>query len=147
MLSESESCSVMYNSSKPHRYTVHGILQARILEWVVIHSLLQGVFPTHGLNPSLLHCSRILHQLSQQGNPRILEWVAYPFSSRSFLPKNRTGVSCITGGFFTSWATREALAWMACYATIKTALQHICIYICVHVFVYIYVYIQNKYIK
>ena len=54
-------------------------------------SLLQGVFPTHGLNPSLLHCSRILHQLSQQGNLRILEWVAYPFSSGSFLPKNRTG--------------------------------------------------------
>ena len=32
----SESCSVMSNSLKPHGlYIVHGILQARILEWVV----------------------------------------------------------------------------------------------------------------
>ena len=29
---ESESCSVL--SSRPHGYTVHGILQARILEWI-----------------------------------------------------------------------------------------------------------------
>ena len=36
MLSESESHSVMYNSLRPHRYTVHGILQARVLEWVVV---------------------------------------------------------------------------------------------------------------
>ena len=31
----------------------HGILQARILEWVAIF-LLQGIFPTQGLNPGLL---------------------------------------------------------------------------------------------
>ena len=30
----------------PMDYTVHGILQARILEWVVSHSLLQEIFPT-----------------------------------------------------------------------------------------------------
>ena len=46
--------------------------------------------------------------MSHQGNPRILEWVAYPFSSGSSQPRNWTGVS-IAGGFFTSWATREAL--------------------------------------
>ena len=39
---------------------------------------------------------------------RILEWVAYPFSSRSFWPRNQTQVSCIAGRFFTNWATREA---------------------------------------
>ena len=33
---------------------------------------------------------------------RILEWAAYPFSSGSSRPGNRTGVSCIAGGFFTS---------------------------------------------
>ena len=43
-------------------------------------SLLQGIFPTQGLKPGLPHCRRILYQLSHQGNPRILEWVAYPFS-------------------------------------------------------------------
>ena len=39
---------------------------------------------------------------------RILECVAYPFSSGSSRPRNWTQVSCIAGGFFTSWATREA---------------------------------------
>ena len=69
---------------------------------------LQGIFPTQGLNSGLLHCRRILYQLSHQGSPRIVEWGAYPFSSGSSWPRNRTGVSCITGRFFTSWATREA---------------------------------------
>ena len=39
---------------------------------------------------------------------RILEWVAFPFSSGSSQPKDPTQVSNIAGGFFTSWATREA---------------------------------------
>ena len=38
---------------------------------------------------------------------RILEWVAVPFSRGSSLPRDRTQVSQIAGGFF-SWATREA---------------------------------------
>ena len=44
---------------------------------------------------------------------RILEWVAYPFSSGSSWPRNRTGVSCIAGGFFTNWAIRDTseLLW------------------------------------
>ena len=33
------------------------------------------------------------------------EWVAFPFSSGSSQPRDRTQVSCIAGGFFTSWAT------------------------------------------
>ena len=73
-------------------------------------SLLQGIFPTQGLNSGLPHCRRILYQLSYRGSPRILEWVAYPFSSGSSQPRNRTGVSCIAGRFFTSWASREALS-------------------------------------
>ena len=71
-------------------------------------SLLQGTFPTQGSNPGLLHCGRILNQLSHKGSPRILEWVAYPFSSRSSQPRNRTGVPCIAGRFFTNWALRKA---------------------------------------
>ena len=39
---------------------------------------------------------------------RILEWVAYPFSSRSSLPRNQTQVFNIAGGFFTNWAIRKA---------------------------------------
>ena len=48
-------------------YTVHGILQARILEWVVV-----------------------------------------PFSRVSSQARDQTQVSCIAGGLFTSWVTREA---------------------------------------
>ena len=59
-----QKCSTLCD---PMDYTVHGILQARLLEWV-----------------------------------------ANPFSSRSSQPRNQTGISCIAGGFFTSWATREA---------------------------------------
>ena len=39
---------------------------------------------------------------------RILEWAVFPFSRGSSQPRDRTQVSHITGGFFTSWATREA---------------------------------------
>ena len=78
MKSESESCSVVSDSLRPHglcspwnspgQNTGVGSL-----------SLLQGIFPTQGSNPSLLHCRRILYQLSHKGSPRILDWIAYPF--------------------------------------------------------------------
>ena len=84
-------------------YTVHGILQVRILRGGSL-SLLQGIFPIQGSNPGLPHCRQILYQLSYKGSPRILEWVAYHFSSRSPWPRNQTGISCIAGGFFTNWA-------------------------------------------
>ena len=78
-------------------------------------SLLQGIFPTQGLNLGLPRCRRILHPLSHKRSPRTLEWVAYPFSSRSSRPRNQTGVSCIVGGFFTNWATREGIIKVSSY--------------------------------
>ena len=71
-------------------------------------SLLQGIFPTQGMNPGLPHCRWILCQLSHQGIWRILEWVANPFSRTSSQHRNQTGVSCMAGEFFTSWIPREA---------------------------------------
>ena len=56
-----------------------------------------------------------VHQVSQA---RILEWVAIPFSRGSSQPRDRTGVSCIAGGFFTVWATRE----------VQESLLHITLY-------------------
>ena len=47
-------------------YTVHGILQARILEWGAF-PFSRGIFPTQGSNPGLLHCRRLPYQLSHQG--------------------------------------------------------------------------------
>ena len=73
----------------------------------VIKHVLQGISPPQGSNSGLLHCRWILYHLSHQGSPRILEWVAYSFSSGSSWPRNGTGVSCIAGRFFTSWTKRE----------------------------------------
>ena len=121
-----QSCPTLWD---PMNYKVHGILQARILEWVAFPfsrglpnpgikrrlptlqadsfpaepqgkpkntglgslSLLQGIFPTQGSNPDLPHCRQSLSQLSHKGSPRILEWVAYLFSSGSSQPRNWTG--------------------------------------------------------
>ena len=76
---------------------------------VSCHALLQGIFPTQGLSPGIPHYRRILHHLSHQGSPRILECIACPFSRGSSRPRNQTGVSCVAGRFFTSWAARETL--------------------------------------
>ena len=111
MWCESESHSVVSNSLQPHglyspwnspgQNTGVGRL-----------SLLQGYFPTQGLNPGLLHCRQIPYQLKHKESPRILEWVAYPFSRGSFQLRNWTRVFCIAGRLFTSWATREAHTWV-----------------------------------
>ena len=94
--------SVVSDSETPRTdYTVHEILQARLLEWVAF-PFSREIFPTQGSNPGLPHCGQILYQLSHQGSPRILEWVAYPFSRRSSCPRNQTRVSCIAGRFFTN---------------------------------------------
>ena len=103
----SESCSVMSDS-----LWHHGLYSP----WnspgqntgVGSRCLLQGIFPTKESDPGLPHCRWVLYQLSHKGSPRILEWVADPFSSGSSQPRNQTGVSCIAGRFFTNWATREA---------------------------------------
>ena len=87
-----------------------GILQTRILEWVAMPSYRRSSQPRDWIQLSP-HCRRILYHLSHWGSPRILEGVAYPFSRESSRSRNWTRVSCIAGGFFTSWTTREALAW------------------------------------
>ena len=55
-------------------------------------SLLQEIFTTQGSNPGLLHCRQILYRLRHQGSPRILEWVAYPFSKGSSRPRNQNQI-------------------------------------------------------
>ena len=69
--SESVRCLVLCNFLRPHGPT-------RLLcpwdSWgkntgVGRHSLLQGIFPTQGLNLGLLHCRQIFCHLSHQGSP------------------------------------------------------------------------------
>ena len=80
--SESESCSVVSNSlwlqglyspwNSPGQATgVSGL------------SLLQGIFPTQGLNPSLPHCRLILYQLSHKGSPQLVGGVCSSLGSVS----------------------------------------------------------------
>ena len=59
-------------------WTTQSLEFSRPEYWSGCLSLLQGIFPIQGLNPGLLHCRKILYQLSHQGSPRILEWVACP---------------------------------------------------------------------
>ena len=99
--SKAESHSVVSDSLLPHGlYSPYNSPGQNT--GVGSFSLLQGIFPTQGSNLDLPHCKWILYQLSHQGSPRILEWVVYPFSSRSSQPRNPTGVSCIAGRFFTN---------------------------------------------
>ena len=49
----------------PPGSSLHGILQARTLEWVAMPSL-QRIFQTQGSDPGLLHCRQILYHLSHR---------------------------------------------------------------------------------
>ena len=49
----------------PPGSSVHGILQAQILEWLPI-PFSRGIFPTQGSNPCVLLCRQILYHLSHQ---------------------------------------------------------------------------------
>ena len=72
-----------------------------VLELCISHSVMSNsCYPMDcNLPGSSVH--GILHA-------RALEWVAIPFSRGSSQPRDGTHVSCIAGGFFTIWATREA---------------------------------------
>ena len=59
-------------------FVTHGLYPARLLSpWnspgkntgVGSRSLLQGIFPTWGLNPGPAYCRQILYHLSHQGSP------------------------------------------------------------------------------
>ena len=59
--------------------SIHGILQARILEWMAI-SFSRGSSRPRDLNPGLPHCRQTLYHLSHQGS---CGWVhIYTFGSR-----------------------------------------------------------------
>ena len=84
----SKSCATMYVELKRFTFSpgttamllcsgssVHGIFQARILEWVAI-SFSRGIFLTQGSKPRflcLLHYKRVLYPLSHQGSPPLIQ--------------------------------------------------------------------------
>ena len=58
---------------------------------------------------------------------RILEWVAMPSSRGSSQPRDQTHVSCIAGGFFTSWATREAPTLLLHFLKLSNSGMYFCV--------------------
>ena len=96
--------------------SVHGILQARVLEWGAITfsgykfevkwSEVAQSCPTL-CNP--MECSLPGSSIHGIFQARILEWVAISFSRGSSRPRDQSQVSHIVGRRFTIWATREAL--------------------------------------
>ena len=66
-----QSCPTLCNpmDCSPPGSSVHGDSPGK-RTGVDGHALLQGIFPTQGLNPGLPHCRRILYQLGHQGSPR-----------------------------------------------------------------------------
>ena len=133
-----QSCPTLCNpmDCSPPGSSAHGILQARILEWLAISFSRGSSLPRDRTQvscgrhfnlwatreaqeskvaqscPTL--CDRMdcsLPGFSVHGifQTKVLEWVAISFSRGSSRPRDRTRVSCIAGGFFTNWAIREAL--------------------------------------
>ena len=70
-----QSCPILCN---PVDYTVHEILQARILEWVAFPFSRGSSQPRDQTQVSHIHCRWILYQLSHKGSLRILECVPVP---------------------------------------------------------------------
>ena len=102
--SKSKSCSVVWAP-----WTIQSMEFSRPEHLSGQLFLSPGDLPNPGIEPRSPTLRQILYQLSHQGSPRILKWVAYPSSSRSSTPRNWTGVSCTAGGFFPSRTTREIL--------------------------------------
>ena len=89
----------------PMDYTVHGILQARILEWVALpcsrgSSQLRGQTQVSPLQADSLPSE-------PPGKPENTGMGSLSLLQGIFPTRNQTGVSCIADRFFTSWATRE----------------------------------------
>ena len=90
----------------PMNCIVHGIFQARILEWLAFPFSRGSSQPRDQTQVTCI-AGGLFYHLSHKGSPRILAWVAYPFSRGSSWPKNWTKVSCIADGVFATWAIRD----------------------------------------
>ena len=70
VVSVAQSCPSLCDPMdySPPGFSVHGNSPGKNTE-VDSHSLLQGIFPTQGSNPSLPYCRRILYHLSHREAP------------------------------------------------------------------------------
>ena len=49
----------------------------------------------------------------------MLEWIAIPFSRGSSQPRDQTRISCIAGGFFMVWTTKQIQLKLKSFCTAK----------------------------
>ena len=136
----------------PQRQSRHGILQARILEWVAFPFLRGSSKPGIELRSSCMAdtiwvtkvkvlvaqlCPTLFDPMDNtvhgllQG--RMLGWVAFPFSRGSSQPRNRTQVFCIAGDSLPAelsrkplWVPRETLNYLR---EKKVLLQSMCLFL------------------
>ena len=89
-------------------WTVESLELSRLEYWSGFPFPSPGDLPNPGTEPRSPALRADSLPAEPPESPRILEWVAYPFSRGSSRPRNWTGVFCIAGRFFTNWAIREA---------------------------------------
>ena len=86
-----ESCPTLCD---PMDYTVHGILQARILEWVVVPFSGGSSQLRNQTQVSCIACVFFTSWATREAQ-KYWEWVTYPYPRVSSWPRNQTRVSCI----------------------------------------------------
>ena len=81
-----QSCQTLCNpmDCSPPDSSIHGIFQARVLEWVAI-SFSRGIFLMQGSNLGFPHCRQILYHLSHQGSPMLPTWPLIQMRVHSFI--------------------------------------------------------------
>ena len=91
------------------QWTIQSREFSRLEYWSRSHSSgipSPGGLPKPGIEPSSSTVQVDSVPAEPKGSPRILEWVAYPFSRRSPQPRNRTGVSSLQAdSFLTTFLT------------------------------------------
>ena len=87
-VSVAQSCPTLceFMDCSPPSSSVHGMNPPGKNTGVSSHSLLQGIFPTQGSNPVLLHCRQILYRRSHQGSPYCANY--YLNSSQGWAQEN-----------------------------------------------------------
>ena len=94
-------------------YTIHGMLQTRILEWLAFTFSSGSSQPRDWTQVSRIAVRFLTSRAT--GKPKNTEWIAYP------LPWNLTRASYMAGRFFTNWAIMEAVS--ECCSIMSDSLQ------------------------
>ena len=125
-------CAVLSSSVMSDCLWPHGLQPARLLcPWdspgkntgVGCHALLQGIFPSQGLNPGLQHYRQILLPTEPPGKPKNTGVGGLSLLQGIFPTQESNWCLLHCRWFFTSWATREApyLHWEHSNSILKTS--------------------------